>query len=185
MRTLILAFVVASLSWPAPSDVPAGAPVDVSDAALTTRNGVVLRGGAPFTGTVVERDGRGSVRTLISYADGLRHGAMLSWQAGGTLDAVRPYRHGEKDGRHVGYWPSGARRFDETFVDGRAEGESFTWFESGRLRSVHRFSAGEESGLQQQWEEDGSVRGSYEMRNGRRYGRLGAMPCLTVRAAAQ
>jgi antitoxin component YwqK of YwqJK toxin-antitoxin module len=101
----------------------------------------------------------------------------------GRVAESRQYIHGVKTGVHRGWWNSGMPQFECRYVDGNASGTCREWYSSGRLASVHRFENGVETGLQQGWSANGAPQFSYEMRNGRRYGLLGALSCKTgVRA---
>ena len=97
----------------------------------------------------------------------------------GRVASVRGYAHGEKEGVHRGWWPNGAPQFECRYVKGRAEGTCTEWYDTGHLATVHRYVRGEEEGLQTGWGPAGEVQFSYSVRNGRRYGLLGAMNCRT------
>ncbi len=99
--------------------------------------------------------------------------------ADGRLESVRTYTHGEKDGLHRGWWPDGTPKFECRYDNGRAVGTCSEWYETGRLATVHRYAKGAEAGLQQGWSPAGDVLFAYDMRDGRRYGVLGAMNCKT------
>ncbi len=95
----------------------------------------------------------------------------------GRVSSVRGYTRGEKEGVHRGWWPKGAPQFECGYVKGRAEGTCSEWYDNGRLATVRRYARGQEEGLQMGWGPAGEVEFSYSMRDGRRYGLLGAMNC--------
>lgn len=98
----------------------------------------------------------------------------------GVLLSETAYREGRKMGRHVTYWPGGARRV-EAFYDGdRIEGEYKSWHANGRLAERRRYEKGLESGMQQAWTEKGELFLNFEVRNGRHYGLVNSRPCIPV-----
>lgn len=99
--------------------------------------------------------------------------------ADGRLASERGYSYGEKQGVNRGWWPSGARKFECRYAKGLAVGTCREWYESGRLATVRRYVNGVERGLQEGWGRRGEVQFSYVVRDGRRYGLLGAINCRT------
>ena len=87
------------------------------------------------------------------------------------------YISGKKNGVHRGWWTSGSRKFEYTFVDDLNEGVAKEWFEDGTPLRVFNYVNGKEEGGQEMWYADGSIRANYVVRNGRRYGLIGAKPC--------
>lgn len=184
--TLVALLLVSQQPPPLVTDLavprPRGArSLDSDDPLLSRRGGQLLAGGVPFTGHVVKRRADGSTRAVTPYRDGLLHGTALTWHADGQLDTVRHYEDGAKVGRHSGYWPDGTPRFEETFEGGLYNGPLYTWYEGGAPHSLRHFVGGREDGEQRLWAEDGRLRSNYVVRNGRRFGKVGAMPCSTVR----
>ena len=53
------------------------------------------------------------------------------------------------------------------------------WYAGGALFTEQQYALGHEAGLQRMYWEDGRVRASYVVRDGRRYGLLGAKGCVT------
>jgi hypothetical protein len=120
------------------------------------RDGSVLRlGDAPLTGVVVRR------------------------YPGGRPAESRAYRDGVEDGAHRGWWESGAPRFALTYRRGVLEGAAREWYAAGGLYREMHYAAGHEAGSQRVWWPDGRVRASYVVRDGRRYGLMGAKGCVT------
>jgi protein SCO1/2 len=80
---------------------------------------------------------------------------------------------------HHGAWPDGRPKFEYEYRNGLLDGVSREWFSSGALWREQHYVAGHEAGLQRMYWEDGRVRASYVMRNGRRFGLMGAKGCVT------
>ena len=97
----------------------------------------------------------------------------------GRVASLRGYTRGEKEGVHRGWWPNGMPQYECRYNHGLAQGTCREWYASGRLATIHRYTKGAEEGLQVGWSPAGEVVFSYEMRDGRRYGLLGAMNCKT------
>ena len=82
------------------------------------------------------------------------------------------------EGVQHGWWPNGMRRFDYTYHEGVMNGIAREWYPGGALFTEQHYTAGHEAGLQRMYWEDGRVRASYVIREGRRYGLLGAKGCV-------
>lgn len=129
--------------------------VEGTDARLRADGGVLRLGDAPLTGVVLERDRSGAVRRSTPYRAGVRDGVERSWYADGAPRLALTYRAG---------LPHGAGR---------------EWYADGRPYREMRYAAGHEEGMQRVWWPDGRVRASYVVRDGRRYGLMGAKGCVT------
>ena len=126
---------------------------------------------------VVERYASGQVKREASYRKGQLDGVVRGWFENGALEYERTYRAGREEGTHRGWYDTGARRFEYEYRAGVSEGEQRQWYPSGQPYTVFHHAQGHELGQQQMWNPDGSVRSNYVVRDGRRYGLLGAMGC--------
>jgi hypothetical protein len=173
-----LAGLLFSLSVAALSIVLSPEPARVDDARVHRTAGVWQLDGRPVEGWMTEAlaDGTSLVRQVRA---GRAHGIERTFYPGGQLRALRYYDHGAKVGVHRGWWPDGTLQFERRFEQGVAQGLSRTWHANGGRFEEHRYEDGSESGLQQLWYADGQLRASYEVRDGRRYGWIGAKPCIT------
>lgn len=95
----------------------------------------------------------------------------------GRVHRAAEWRGSKLDGTTRGWYDDGAKMFDYRYRDGVAEGEQRQWYESGQPLTLFHDRAGHELGEQRMWNADGSVRSSYVVRDGRRYGLIGAMGC--------
>ena len=78
------------------------------------------------------------------------------------------------------WWPNGHIRTEATFVEGVRIGEYRTYYEGGAPFELRHYAAGHELGRQQSWSPDGQLYLNYDVRNGRRYGLVNALPCIEV-----
>lgn len=95
----------------------------------------------------------------------------------GAVWYVRTYRDGKEEGMHRGWWPNGARKFEYHYHNGLAEGAQREWFDDGSPYTEFNYSKGHEAGLQRMWTSYGKLRANYIVKDGRRYGLIGAMGC--------
>jgi antitoxin component YwqK of YwqJK toxin-antitoxin module len=116
---------------------------------------------------------------VARHADNVELRVVRHWYANGTLAEERTYLGVQESGVHRGWWPDGAPRFEYHYANGLLEGESREWFASGALWRDQQYASGHESGMQRLYWEDGRVRASYEVRDGRRFGLMGAKGCVT------
>ena len=90
---------------------------------------------------------------------------------------VRTYRDGKEEGVHRGWWPNGSLKFEYRYRSGLSEGVQREWFEDGNQFTEFNYVSGHESGRQRLWTSYGKLRANYVVKDGRRYGLIGAMGC--------
>lgn len=101
--------------------------------------------------------------------------------ASGHVRRISEYRDGKLDGVVRGWYESGAPMLRYHYRNGESEGLQQVWYPSGQIFTSFHHLAGHEIGQQQMWNADGSIRSNYVIRDGRRYGLLGAMGCTGKR----
>ena len=144
---LTLPLALATAAPSAPMRSPATVPAN--DARLEQTD-LVRYGGRPFTGIVAQE---------------------------GALSTRRRFLKGREQGVHEGWWPGGRPVFRYEYRNGVLHGRSLEWFEDGTMHRRFQYVEGHEEGLQQMWYADGTLRASYVVRDGRRFGLLGAKGC--------
>ena len=168
----LLPLMLGLVAW---SGQPEYAPDDLR---LSTKAEVLLLDGRPFSGALVsEADGVQLVKRSL-YRDGVRHGVSRSWYENGQLAYERRFREGTEAGTHRGWYDDGQFKFDHHFRNGVLEGTARDWFPDGTLYKEFHYERGYESGAQRMWCVDGTVRANYVVRDGRRYGLIGAKGCV-------
>jgi MORN repeat variant len=150
--------------------------VDISDSRIIQDGPRWLLDGNSFSGELRRLDSDDAV-TILPIIDGWLDGLTRSNYANGKVRGEGAFVKNQPTGLHRSWWPNGQLQAERNFIDGMPEGIMRTWYASGQRYQQHRYHLGQESGLQQVWKADGSVRASYEIRNGRRYGNIGAMGC--------
>jgi hypothetical protein len=155
---------------------PLVAPVMQTDARIGRDGPLWLLAGQPMTGTLkrVSNDG---VVTWVPLQHGQVHGLQTSRFANGQQRGEGRYVHGQAQGVHRAWWPSGQLQSEQNFSFDKPEGPMRTWYASGRPYQAHLFVQGQESGPQRVWFEDRRIRANYVVRDGRRYGSIGALNC--------
>jgi antitoxin component YwqK of YwqJK toxin-antitoxin module len=126
---------------------------------------------------VTTRHASGRVHSESRFRNGLLDGTSRGWYASGARAYERSFVAGREHGTHRGWYESGAPHFVLHYSNGLSEGEQRRWYPSGQLRTVFHHHAGHEVGQQQLWNPDGSIHSNYVLRDGKRYGLLGAMGC--------
>ena len=96
----------------------------------------------------------------------------------GRVAEQRTWIGGRAEGVQRGWWPNGKPRFDYTYHEGVMSDVAREWYPGGALFTEQHYTDGHEAGLQRMFWEDGRVRASYVIRDGRRYGLLGAKGCV-------
>jgi len=169
---------VGALAAVTPASTPhRGAVVDSEDQRLTRTNGVLTLAGAPFTGIVETRTEDGALVERLPFREGRRDGLALAWYPDGAPRWERRFAHGRESGVHRGWYADGQIKFEERFTDGLVQGVAKEWFPDGTPYRAFTYVDGHEEGLQRMWYVDGEIRANYVVRNGRRFGSLGAKGC--------
>ena len=81
------------------------------------------------------------------------------------------------DGPSRGWYEGGAPQFVYFYRRGFSEGEQRQWYPSGQIYTSFNHRAGHEAGQQRMWNPDGTIRSNYVIRDGKRYGLIGALGC--------
>jgi antitoxin component YwqK of YwqJK toxin-antitoxin module len=174
MRALLVAAAAAVLFPARPAAAPSP---DTPTESVSRIDGVVWLRGHRLTGSLVEREPDGRIRGRTPYLRGVREGVAAGWYPNGARAYLRAYRGGREHGLATAWWEDGRPRLTERFVAGRLEGEVREWFANGRVYRVFHYRHGQEQGEQRMWYADGTPRAAYVVRDGRRYGLLGAKGC--------
>ena len=81
------------------------------------------------------------------------------------------------DGPSRGWYETGAPQFVYEYRNGVSEGVQRQWYPSGQIYTSFNHRAGHETGRQRMWNPDGTIRSNYVIKDGRRFGLLGALGC--------
>lgn len=102
----------------------------------------------------------------------------------GAIRRETSYRGNALDGPSRGWYETGAPMFVYNYHNGVSEGVQTQWYPSGKLFTLFHHHDGHELGRQQMWNADGTIRSNYVIKDGRRFGLLGAMGCTGKGQAA-
>lgn len=153
--------------------------VDVTAVTVEPRSGRLLHHGRAYSGDVVDHSDLRFVQKA-SYKNGVRHGLAQAWYSDGSLAYMRRFSDGLRQGEHVGFWPGGVPQFRFRYVDDLFEGEQASYYKNGMPLELRHYHAGQEVGRQQIWAASGELSSNYIVKEGRRYGLVGSVDCVTV-----
>jgi len=153
--------------------------VEQGDRALHDRNGVLLHGNTPFSGTLIERADLQLFRKT-PYQHGKRHGQALAWYPSGRLAYQKRFRKGDREGTHTGFWPSGQLQFVYRYEHDLFEGEQVSYYKTGQRAELRHYRRGYEEGQQSAWDGEGRLISNYTVKEGKRYGIVGRFDCVSV-----
>jgi protein SCO1 len=100
--------------------------------------------------------------------------------ANGQIKRRAEFRGDKLEGIAEGFYDSGARMYVYHHKAGVREGVQQQWLETGQLLAEFNYVDGHESGQQRMWNDDGTIRSNYVIKEGKRYGLVGAMGCTGV-----
>jgi antitoxin component YwqK of YwqJK toxin-antitoxin module len=135
--------------------------------------------GKPYSGYVLEKYPSGQKVAQNAYFKGKLEGIQQKWFENGAKMEVRHYAENRKVGMHEGWYANGQKRF-EYFIENDIPIKTHReWFTNGRLYSLTNYDAnGQPEGEQKMWFENGQIKSNYVIKNGRRFGFLGAKGCM-------
>lgn len=81
------------------------------------------------------------------------------------------------DGPSRGWYETGAPQFEYFYENGLSEGAQRQWYPSGQVYTSFNHRAGHEAGQQRMWNADGTIRSNYVIKDGKRFGLIGALGC--------
>ena len=120
--------------------------------------------------------------TLIKegYSKGLLHGTCYKKFPNGQLMESRGYKNGKKEGKQIGFWENGNKRFEFFTKNDVYEGTLKEWSIDGKLFHLGTYLAGKEDGTQKMWYPNGKIKANYYIIKGKRDGLLGTKNCKNV-----
>ncbi|WP_304236653.1 toxin-antitoxin system YwqK family antitoxin [Jiulongibacter sediminis] len=153
--------------------------VSGSDSRLKKAKGILYLNQKAFSGYLVTYSNDGQLISKTGYLNGKLEGVSQKWTAEGQLTEERNYHQNQRTGRHVGYFENGQKRFEYYFNRGLPIETHKEWLEDGQLYSISNYNAkGQPEGEQKLYFPSGKIRANYVVKNGRRYGLLGAKGCM-------
>jgi antitoxin component YwqK of YwqJK toxin-antitoxin module len=106
----------------------------------------------------------------------LHHVVVERWE-NGRVRRETTYRGDALDGPSRGWYETGEPQFAYNYLGGVSEGIQRQWYTSGQIYTSFHHHEGHEIGQQQMWNPDGTIRSNYVIKDGRRFGLLGALGC--------
>ncbi len=146
---------------------------------ITKKEGLVYYQLKPFSGFLIEKYLNHRIASRAGYLDGKLEGKQQKWYANGSKMQIRFYNKNRKVGQHNTWWPNGRMKF-EYFIEHDIPIKTHReWYSNGQLYSVFNYNLdGQPEGSQQIWFENGQIKANYVIKNGRRFGFLGAKGCM-------
>ncbi len=133
----------------------------------------------PFTGFTIEKFPNQKLSTKNGYLNGKLEGKQQKWFENGAKMELRFYTNNHKNGTHEGWYNHGQKRF-EYFIENDIPIKTHReWHANGQLFTRFNFNnEGQPDGEQKMWFETGQIKANYVIKNGRRFGFLGAKGCM-------
>lgn len=146
---------------------------------LYRKNGLQFASGKLFSGYIVEKSSNGTIHSKQGFLNGKAEGVATRFYENGKIQELRYFTANHKTGKHEGFYPDGSLKFEYYFENDLPVGVHKEFYENGQLFALSTFnSVGQPEGLQQQFFESGKVKANYTLKNGRRYGLMGAKGCM-------
>ncbi len=135
--------------------------------------------GKPYSGYVLEKYPNGKKASQNAYFKGKLEGVQQKWFENGAKMEVRHYAENRKISTHEGWYENGQKRY-KYFIENDIPIKTHReWYSSGQLYSLFNYdNQGQPEGSQQMWFATGQIKANYVIKNGRRFGFLGAKGCM-------
>lgn len=153
--------------------------VELADTNLSERQGILYYAHKPFSGFVIESYLSKKLAFKNGYWNGKLEGKQEKWYSNGSKMEIRFYHANRKIGKHTGWWENKKIKF-EYFIENDVPIKMHReWYPNGQLYSLSNYNIkGQPEGTQQMWFETGQIKANYVIKDGRRFGFLGAKGCM-------
>jgi antitoxin component YwqK of YwqJK toxin-antitoxin module len=102
-------------------------------------------------------DGYGGDIKHFYSKDGQVEGLVTRFSGdGGWKSSIENYKYGKENGKSLGWYRSGEKRFDSNYKNGEFHGNQIHWFESGQIETEHNYLNGMFDGKQTYFSENGN-----------------------------
>jgi antitoxin component YwqK of YwqJK toxin-antitoxin module len=150
-----------------------------TDSSLSQQDGITFLRGKPFSGFVIEKYQNDKIASKTGYFEGKMEGKQEKWYPAGSKMEVRFYAENRKVGTHTGWWENGQKKFEYFIESDIPVGTHREWYPNGQIYSLFSYNTeGQPDGKQQMWYSSGQIKANYVMKDGRRFGFLGAKGCM-------
>jgi antitoxin component YwqK of YwqJK toxin-antitoxin module len=153
--------------------------VVLADTNLSERQGVLFYAQKPFSGFVIESYQNEKLASKNGFLNGKLEGKQEKWYADGSKMEIRFYHDNRKVGKHIGWWENKQMKF-EYFIENDVPIKTHhEWYPNGQLYALSNYNnEGQPEGEQKMWFETGQIKANYIVKEGRRFGFLGAKGCM-------
>ena len=151
----------------------------MADTNFEERQGVLYYAKKLFSGFVIENYSSKKLALKNGYWSGKLEGKQEKWYSNGSKMEIRFYHANRKIGKHTGWWENKKIKF-EYFIENDIPIKMHReWYPNGQLYSLSNYNIkGQPEGTQQMWFETGQIKANYVIKDGRRFGFLGAKGCM-------
>jgi antitoxin component YwqK of YwqJK toxin-antitoxin module len=142
---------------------------DVPITELARRDGYLYRAGqtAPFSGSMVEFHGDGSLRSRSQVLQGVLHGLSEGWHTNGQMEVRENFRDGVSHGLRTRWYATGTNASRVMIVEGRLQGTFHRWHENGVLAEEVELRGGTPHGLSRAYYPSGCLKAEARVEAGK------------------
>jgi antitoxin component YwqK of YwqJK toxin-antitoxin module len=124
----------------------------------------------PPDGTIREYYRSGRLRTVTTYAHGVKAGPYQVFYEDGRKWEEGVHADGQVQGKHTKWWKSGKLALDETLVQGHPQGSYKRWYDDGKPWEEASYTSGRLHGRYRKWWKNGALAHDYVYEDGRIHG---------------
>jgi antitoxin component YwqK of YwqJK toxin-antitoxin module len=150
-----------------------------TDTKFMMTEGILFFNHKPYSGFVIEKYPNEKWASKSGYLNGKLEGKQEKWFENGQQQELRFYTDNHKVGKHEGWYSTGQKRFEYFIENDIPIKTQQEWYANGQRYTAFSYNnEGQPEGTQQMWFENGQIKANYVIKNGRRFGLLGAKGCM-------
>lgn len=153
--------------------------VTEKDSALKNINGTWYYQKQLFNGYILEKE-EDKILAKMPILEGKENGKAIGWYKNGSKKFERNFLNGNREGIHRAWYENGRLAFLYFFHEDKFEGKQMSFFESGHRWQYLNYQNGYEEGKQKTWNDSGRVINNFTVKHGKLYGVIGRYDCMSI-----
>lgn len=109
----------------------------------------------PFTGKAKALHKNGTVKQEITFVNGVKEGAYMTWFPSGKKESIKYYKDNKLEGAVITWYENGSYERKVEFLNNKKHGKFESFYENGQVKEGGIYVNGKKSGLSTGYYENG------------------------------
>lgn len=101
----------------------------------------------PFTGKAKALHKNGTVKQEITFVNGVKEGAYMTWYASGKKESIKYYKDNKLEGAVITWYENGSYERKVEFLNNKKHGKFESFYENGQLKETGAYVNGKKTGV--------------------------------------